>query len=72
MDALGKILHVNLFGYSHWFMSIRVSQLEENYISVYQYRYSTSAFAKYLDTAKIKQKSKFDKNTLPHDMIFTK
>ena len=24
---LGKIFHVNLLGYAHWFMSIRISQL---------------------------------------------
>ena len=28
VDTLGKIFHVNFLGFSHWFMSIRISQLK--------------------------------------------
>ena len=44
--TLGKRFHVNFLGYSHWFMSIRISQLKDYSISVYQARYATSIFAK--------------------------
>ena len=37
-----------------------------------QYRYATSAVAKYLDTVTIKENPKFHKTTFPHDIIFTK
>ena len=37
-----------------------------------QARYSTSVVDKYLDTAIIKENSKFHKTTLTHDIIFTK
>ena len=53
-------------------MSIRISQLNNHYISVDQSRYATSIVAKYLDTATKKENSKFYKTTFPHDMIFTK
>ena len=33
--------------------------------------YDTSVVAKYLDTATIKESSKFHKTNLHHDMIFT-
>ena len=36
MDTLGNRFHVNFLGYSHWCMSIRISQLKEHYISVDQ------------------------------------
>ena len=45
-DTLGKILHVNLLGYAHWFMSIRISQMKDHSISVDQDRYVTSIVAK--------------------------
>ena len=32
VDTLGNILHVKLLEYSHWFMSIRISQLKDHYI----------------------------------------
>ena len=54
VDAFGKILHVNFLGYSHWFMSFRVSQLKDHSISVDQAKYDNSVVAKYLDTATIK------------------
>ena len=32
--TLGKRFHVKYLGYAHWFMSIRISQLRDNSISV--------------------------------------
>ena len=72
VDELGNIFHVNLLGYAHWFMSIRISQLKDHSISVDKARYATPVVAKYLKTDTVKEKSKFQKTTLPHDMIFTK
>ena len=72
VDTLGKRFPVNFFGYAHWFMSIRISQLKDHSISVDQARYATSILAKYLDTATIKVSTKFYKTTLTADMIFTK
>ena len=46
VDTLGKIFHVNFLGYAHWFMSIRISQLKDNPISLDQARYATSIVAK--------------------------
>ena len=63
---------MNFLGFSHWFMSLRISQLRDPYISVDQARYTTSIVAKYLDTATVKVSNKFYKATLPADMIFTK
>ena len=72
VDTVRKRFHVNFLGFSHWFMSIRISQLKDNSISVDQARYATSIVAKYLDTATVKVSNKFYKKTLPADMIFTK
>ena len=72
VDTLGKIFHVNFLGFSHWFMSIRISQLKDHSISVDQARYATSIVAKYLYTATVKVSNKFYRITLPADMIFTK
>ena len=36
VDTLGKRFHVNFLGFAHWFMSIRISQLKDHYISVDQ------------------------------------
>ena len=72
VDTLGKIFHVKFLGFAHLFMSIRISQLRGNSISVYQARYATYIVAKYLDTATVKVRNKFYKTTLPADMIFTK
>ena len=72
VDTLGKIFHVKLFGFAHWFMSIRISQLNYHSISVDQARYATSIVAKYLETSTVKLSNKFYKTTLPADMIFTK
>ena len=46
VDTLGKIFHVNFLGYAHWFMSIRISQMKDHYISVDQARHATSIVAK--------------------------
>ena len=54
VDTIGKILHVNFLGYVHWFMSIRISQLRDHYISVDKSRYSKNVVGYYLDTATIK------------------
>ena len=67
-----KIFHVNFLGYAHWFMSIIISQSKDHSISVEQARYATSIVAKYLDTATVKARTKFNKITLPANMIFTK
>ena len=72
MDNIGKRFHVNFLGYAHWFMSIRISQMKDHYISVVQAIYTTSIVAKYLDTATGKVSTKFYKTTFPADMIFTK
>ena len=51
-------------------MSIRIYQLKDHSIYVYQARYATYIVAKYLDTATVKVSTKFYKTTLPADMIF--
>ena len=53
-------------------MSIRLSQLKDNSISVDQARYATSIVTKYLYNATVKVSTKFYKTTLPDDMIFTR
>ena len=72
MDTLGKILHVNFLRYSHWFMSIRISQMKNHSISVGQARCYTSIVAKNLYTDTIKARTKFYNTTLPYDTFFTK
>ena len=49
-----------------------ISQLKDHYISVYQARYATFVVAEYLETATIKENSKFHKTTLTNDMMLTK
>ena len=56
---LGKILHVNFLGCTHWFMSIIVSHMKYHSMSVDQAIYDTSIIAKYLDTATVKTSTKF-------------
>ena len=72
VDTLGKRFHVNFLGFAHWFMSIRISQLKDNSISVDQARYATSIVAKYLDTATVKVSKTFYNIALPAEMIFNK
>ena len=50
MDKLGKIFYMKFLRYSHWFMSIRISQLKDHYMSVYQDRYAASVVEKHLVT----------------------
>ena len=38
VDTLGKRFHVNFLEYAHWFMSIRISQMRDHFISVDQAR----------------------------------
>ena len=54
VDDLGKILHMEFLGYAHWFMSIKISQIKNHFISVTQDIYYTSIVTKYLDTTTIK------------------
>ena len=54
VDTLGNRFHVKFIGYEHRFMYIRISQLKDCYILVYQSRYATFVAAKYLDTDTIK------------------
>ena len=63
---------MNFLGYTHWFMTIKISELKDHFISVDQARYATYVAEKYLDTATIEENSKFRKTTLPHDIILTK
>ena len=72
VDTLGKRFHVNFLGYSHWFMSIIISQMKYHSIFVDQARYATSVVAKYLDPATVKVSTKFYKTTFTAEMIFTK
>ena len=72
VDILRQISHVNFLGYADLFMSIRISQMKDHFISVDQARYDTSIVAKYLDTATVKASTKFYNTTLTSDMTFTK
>ena len=72
VDTLEKIFHVNFLGFAHWFMSIKISQLKDHSIYVDLARYANSIVTKYLDTATVKVSNKFNKTTLPAEMIFTK
>ena len=72
VDNLGNISHLKFLGYTHWFMSIIISQMKDHSISVDQARYATSIVEKYLDTATVKAGTKFYNTTFPCDMIFTK
>ena len=71
MDILGKIFHVKFLGYAHWLMLIRISNTKDHSISVDHARYTTSVVAKYFDTDKVKESTKFYNTTLPSYMIFT-
>ena len=41
VDTLVKLFHMKFFGYAHWFMSIRFSQIEDHSVSVDQDIYAT-------------------------------
>ena len=70
LDTLGKIFHMNVLGYSHWFMSISTLHINDHSISVDQDRYATSIVYKYMDTATFKTSTKFYKTTLPSYDLF--
>ena len=70
VDNLGKGSRVNLLVYAHCFMSIRIYQMKDHFISVDQARHGTSIVAKYLDIAIVKASTSFYKTTLQSDMIF--
>ena len=72
VDTRVKRLHENFLGRSYLFISNRIPQLKDHYISMDHIRYATSIVAKYLDTETIKENSNFHKTTLPHDNILTK
>ena len=59
VDTLENIFRVNFLVYVHWFMSIRMSQMKDHYISVDQARYATSIVVKYLDTGTVKVSTNF-------------
>ena len=59
MDNLGKRFRVNFLRYSHWFMSIIISQMEDYSISVDQARHANSIVVKYLATATVKASNVF-------------
>ena len=72
LGTLGKIFHINFLGYSHWFMSIRISQIKDHSISVYQARYDTSVVDKNLDTATVNTSTNFYKTDLTYDRFSPK
>ena len=72
VDTLGKIFHVKLLGYAHWFMSIRIYHMKYRSISVDQAIFDTSIVEKYLYTVTVKLSTKCYNTTLPAGMIFTK
>ena len=72
MGTLGNMFHVNFLGYAHCFMSIRISQINDRFISLYQARYSTSVVGIYFYNATVKTSTEFYKTTLQSDLIFTK
>ena len=63
---------MKLLGYAHWFMSIRISHMKDQSISVDQYSYVKIIVAKYLDTDTFKTSRKFYMTVLSSDMIFMK
>ena len=72
VGALGKIFRVNFLLYDHWFVSIRIYQMKDNSISVYQDRYDTSVVEKYLYTNTVKTSKTFYNTNFQYDIILTK
>ena len=54
LGTIGKILYVNLIGYAHLFVSIRILKLKDHSVSVDQAMFVTSVVAAYLDTTTIR------------------
>ena len=71
-DTIGNRFHVIFLGYTNWFVSIRISQMKDHSISVYQARYDTSIVSKYFDNVTVKTSTYFYKTNFPYYMIFTK
>ena len=71
VGTLWKIFHVKFLGYAHWFMSIRISYMNNHSISVDHSRYAISIVAKYLDNTTVNTSKKFYKTNLISDMILT-
>ena len=42
LDTIGKRFNMTFLGYLHWFISIRISQIKDQYTSVDQARYAKS------------------------------
>ena len=72
VDTLGKIFHLELLVYAHWFMSIIISHMKDHSISIDQARYATYIVAKYLDTVTVNTSTNFYNVALPYDILFTK
>ena len=72
VENLGKIFHVKLLWYAHWFMSIIIYQMKDHSILLDHTRCDTSIVDKYLDTSTVKTSKRFYNNNFPSDMIFTK
>ena len=72
VDNLGKMSHVELLVYAHWFVSIKTSQIRDHSISVNQDIYAASIVVKYFNTATVKVSTKFYKTPFSADMIFKK
>ena len=72
VDTLGKRLHVNFLGYSHWFISIIISQMKDHSIPIDQAIYATYIVAKYLDTAIVKAGKTFYKTPLPFIIFYVR
>ena len=72
LEILGNRFHEYFLVYSHWFMSIRISQMKDHSISVDKAIYDTSILAKYLYTVTVKTNKKLYKTTLTSSMIFAK
>ena len=65
-DITCELLGIRTLVHVHMNLSIK-----DHYISADNVRYVPSTVTKYLDTATVKLGTKFYKNTLPADMLFT-
>ena len=72
VETLGNRFHVKFFGYAHWFISIRISQMKDHSILVNQARYATFIVAEYFDTSTVETSTKFYNTNFSSDIIFTK
>ena len=72
VETLVNILHVKFLGFANWIMSIRIPQMKDYSMLVYQFRYSTYIVDNYLDTVTVKISTKFYNTTFSSDMTFIK